>query len=95
MALFKARQGGKNRRIAQQRSEGGLRRERRLLRYPGNGGGALNMAAGRRIKARQQTQQTRLADAVPADQAAKGRFQRDAERTKQGLSRRKLTGDLM
>jgi hypothetical protein len=34
------------------------------------------MAAGRRIKARQQTQQTRLADAVPADQAAKGRFQR-------------------
>jgi hypothetical protein len=34
------------------------------------------MAVGGRIQARQQTQQTRLADAVPADQAAKRRFQR-------------------
>ncbi len=95
MALFKAEQGVKDRRIAQQRSEGGLRRKRRLLRHPGNGSRALDMATGRRIKVRQQAQQTRLTDAVPADQTAKGRFQRDVERTKQGLPRRKLTGDLM
>ena len=61
----------------------------------GSGGGARRVAPGRGVKARQQTQQARRADAVPADQDAKGRFQRDAERTKQGLSRRKLTGELM
>ena len=85
----------KNRVIPEQFSKRRLRRNDVLLRHPGMRAKAFNMTGSRFVQPRQQTQQTRFPAAVAANQRAQGGFQREIQRTKKDIARRKLTGDLM
>ena len=85
----------KNRVIPEKFSQRRLRRNNMLLRHPGMRAKAFNMTGSRFVQPRQQAQQTRFSAAVAANQRAQGGFQREIQRTKKGIARRKLTGDLM
>lgn len=55
----------------------------------------FDMAAGGLVQPGQQAQDPGLAAAVAANEGAQRRLEREIQRTKKGIARRKLTGHLM